>query len=177
MANECLAARLLSGKDNTGSGGGGGGGSGGGGGGGTGTAVSTIYDPRAYGTTTAAVMTPTPVTFQPTRQQQPGKRCTCWIPPSDIPHLHKCNSPPRTMCHTNMFVLYTFLFFTAIICLTTSILLFITRIQGSHNNTMITRVYIGFNGIDQWRKTRFSQRVHKFFFSKPLSPSHIYCNT
>lgn len=137
MANECLAARLLSGKDNTGGGGGGGGGSSGGsvgvcggGGGGTGTAVSTIYDPRAYGSTTAAaVTTPTPAAFQPSRQQ-PGKRCTCWQPPSDIPHLHKCNSPPRTMCHTNMFVLYTFLFFTAIICLTTSVLLYITRIQG-----------------------------------------------
>lgn len=134
MANECLAARLLSGKDNTGGGGGGGGG----GGTGTGTAVSTIYDPRAYGTTTAAVATPTPVTFQPTRPQ-PGKRCTCWQPPSDIPHLHKCNSPPRTMCHTNMFVLYTFLFFTAIICLTTSVLLYIIRIQGGHAYTIHTR--------------------------------------
>lgn len=127
MANECLAARLLSGKDNTG------------GRGGPGTAVSTIYDPRAYGTTAAAaatnaaavVTTPTPAAFQPTTRQQPGKRCTCWQPPSDIPHLHKCNSPPRTMCHTNMFVLYTFLFFTAIICLTTSVLLYITRIQGN----------------------------------------------
>lgn len=126
MANECLASRLLSGKDNTGGGGGGGVV-----GGGTGTAVSTIYNPRAYGTTTAAVTTPTPVTFQPARPK-PGKRCTCWQPPSDIPHLHKCNSPPRTMCHTNMFVLYTFLFFTALICLTTSILLYITRIQGVH---------------------------------------------
>ncbi|XP_003242462.1 low-density lipoprotein receptor-related protein 1 isoform X1 [Acyrthosiphon pisum] len=128
MANECLAARLLSGKDNTG------------GRGGPGTAVSTIYDPRAYGTTAAAaatnaaavVTTPTPAAFQPTTRQQPGKRCTCWQPPSDIPHLHKCNSPPRTMCHTNMFVLYTFLFFTAIICLTTSVLLYITRIQVPH---------------------------------------------
>lgn len=127
MANECLAARLLSGKDSAG------------GGGGTGTTVSTIYDPRVYGTaaTTAAaaaavVTTPTPVTFQPTRrQQQPGKRrCTCWQPPSDIPHLHKCNSPPKTVCHTNMFVLYTFLFFTAIICLVTSVLLYITKVQG-----------------------------------------------
>lgn len=141
MANECLAARLLSGKDNTVGGGGGGGGVGGGGsgggsvggggGGGTGTAVSTIYDPRAYGSsTTAVVTTPTPAAFHQQTRQQPGKRCTCWQPPSDIPHLHKCNSPPRTMCHTNMFVLYTFLFFTAIICLTTSVLLYITRIQG-----------------------------------------------
>lgn len=128
MANECLAARLLSGKDNTG------------GRGGTGTAVSTIYDPRAYGTTgtaaatnaAAVVTTPTPAAFQPATRQQPGKRCTCWQPPSDIPHLHKCNSPPRTMCHTNMFVLYTFLFFTALICLTTSVLLYITRIQGTY---------------------------------------------
>lgn len=124
MANECLAARLLSGKDNAGSGGGGG----------TGTTVSTIYDPRTYGTTTSIVATPTPVTFQPTRQQ-PGKRCTCWQPPSDIPHLHKCNSPPRAMCHTNMVVLYTFLFFTALICLATSVLLYVTRIQGKRKCT------------------------------------------
>lgn len=123
MANERLAARLLSGKDNAGGGGGGVVGT-------AGTVVSTIYDPRAYGTATAVVTTPTPVTFQPTRRQR-GKRCTCWQPPSDIPHLHKCNSPPRTMCHTNMFVLYTFLFFTALICLATSVLLYFTRIQGA----------------------------------------------
>lgn len=125
MANECLAARLLSGKDNA---------VGGGGGGGTSAAVSTIYDPRAYSTTAAAATPPTPAAFQPTRQQ-PSKRCTCWQPPSDIPHLHKCNSPPRSVCHTNMFVLYTFLFFTALICLATSVLLYITRIQGLHNLT------------------------------------------
>lgn len=139
MANECLAARLLSVKDNTGGGGGGTGG--------TGTAaVSTIYDPRVYGTTTAVVTTPTPVAFLPTRQQA-DKRCTCWQPPSDIPHLHKCNSPPRTMCHTNMFVLYTFLFFTAIICLTTSVLLYITRVQGKLCATFC--IYTPSNGADK----------------------------